>query len=319
LVGGLSVDEGGQAGELRESHDALARAPQEETLTRAGIVLAAGATLLLGLDLAGVLAARLHAGLLADALEQVVFLAIAASLLWGNLVYQVTRLGYLHRRHQLGRVRDAELQTIYDETPAPAVVLLVPSFREEPRLVRQTLLSAALQDYPRRRVVLLIDDPPDPTDGESAALLRAARRLPAEIRALLEKPARRFAAELAEFSRRAQAGSLDLRDETLHLASLYAESAAWFETQAANEAESDHTDRLFVELVFRAPALGHLERTIALEAAAEGGHPLDAASLRREYRRLAALFRAEVTSFERKRYLNLSHEPNTYEAPPCHV
>ena len=30
----------------------------------------------------------------------------------------------------------------------------------------------------------------------------------------------------------------------------------------------------------------------------------------REYRRLAALFTVEVTTFERKRYTNLSHEPN---------
>src|SRR5438093_9043608 len=29
-----------------------------------------------------------------------------------------------------------------------------------------------------------------------------------------------------------------------------------------------------------------------------------------EYRRLAALFKVEVTSFERKQYTNLSHEPN---------
>jgi hypothetical protein len=35
---------------------------------------------------------------------------------------------------------------------------------------------------------------------------------------------------------------------------------------------------------------------------------IEAAS--REYRRLAALFRVAFSSFERKRYDNLSHEPN---------
>jgi len=34
------------------------------------------------------------------------------------------------------------------------------------------------------------------------------------------------------------------------------------------------------------------------------------ARLRREYARLAALFRVELSSFQRKRYVNLSHEPN---------
>ncbi len=283
---------------------------RESVLTRAGILVTVGASVLLGRDLAGILLERLGSRSAAAALEQMAFIAIAASLLWGNLVYQVARLGYLRRRARLQPVPEVELEAVYDQTPAPPVVLLVPSYREDPRLVRQTLLAAALQDYPRRRVVLLIDDPPEPADAEAAALLRAARRLPGEIQALLEKPARRFALELAEFSRRADTGDLDLRDETLRLASLHAEAAAWFETQAANEISSDHTDRLFVDLVFRAPALGHLERTLAFETAAREGDLMDRARLAREYRRLAALFRTGITSFERKRYVNLSHEPN---------
>jgi cellulose synthase/poly-beta-1,6-N-acetylglucosamine synthase-like glycosyltransferase len=284
------------------------RLGRESVLTRVGIAFTLGASLLLGCDLVGILVERLRSGSPAAVIEQLVFLAIAASLLWGNLVYQLARLGHLRRRRALERAPAAELEALYDE--APAVAMLVPSYREEPRLVRQTLLSAALQDHPRRRVVLLIDDPPEPADAEGVTLLRAARRLPGEVQALLEKPARRFAAELAEFSRRADAGNLDLHEETLHLASLYAEVAAWFETQAANQSESDHTDRLFVDLVFRAPARGHLERTLALEAAAESGDLPDAGHARREYRRLAALFAVELTSFERKRYVNLSHAPN---------
>jgi cellulose synthase/poly-beta-1,6-N-acetylglucosamine synthase-like glycosyltransferase len=40
----------------------------------------------------------------------------------------------------------------------PSLLCLVPSYKEELRTVRQTVL-AALQEYPDRRVVLLIDDP----------------------------------------------------------------------------------------------------------------------------------------------------------------
>ena len=42
---------------------------------------------------------------------------------------------------------------------------------------------------------------------------------------------------------------------------------------------------------------------------AEADYPTDEAILR-SYRELAGLFTAEVTSFERKRYANLSHAPN---------
>jgi len=286
------------------------RLSREGWLTRAGIALSIGASLLLGRDLVAVLLDRLDTGTPAAVVEQIAFIAMAASLLYGNLVYQVARLGYLRRCRELERIPARELEGIYSEPSPPPVALLVPSYREEPHLVRQTLLAAALQDYPRRRVVLLIDDPPDPTDAPTAALLDAARRLPEEIRALLEKPARRYAAELAEFSRRARAHDLDHAEEALRLASLYAEASAWLEALAANEVQRDHTDRLFVDLVLRAPALDYLERTVELELAAENGAPPDTSALEREYRRLAALFRVEITSFERKRYVNLSHEPN---------
>ena len=58
---------------------------------------------------------------------------------------------------------------------------MVPSYKEERRVVWETLLSAALQEYPNRWVVLLIDDPVMPlTPQDAAGLARArARPLPA--------------------------------------------------------------------------------------------------------------------------------------------
>ena len=41
---------------------------------------------------------------------------------------------------------------------------LVPSYAEEPQVVRATLWSAALQEFPDLKVVLLLDDPPHPSD-----------------------------------------------------------------------------------------------------------------------------------------------------------
>ena len=54
-------------------------------------------------------------------------------------------------------------------------------------------------------------------------------------------------------------------------------------------------------------AHAHRERAHRLRSL---GKNLSHARIDREYRRLAALFRVEFTSFERKRYVNLSHQSN---------
>ena len=44
-------------------------------------------------------------------------------------------------------------------TTTPTLTTIIPSYQEDARVIRNTLLSAALQEYPDKRVVLLIDDP----------------------------------------------------------------------------------------------------------------------------------------------------------------
>lgn len=53
----------------------------------------------------------------------------------------------------------------------PSLTVLVPSYRANPEVVRATLLSAALQEYPDMRIVLLLDDPPNPSDADAAQSL----------------------------------------------------------------------------------------------------------------------------------------------------
>jgi hypothetical protein len=107
-----------------------------------------------------------------------IYLVLVSALVYGGLVYQVSRLAWL-RRMRAGEAamsqpaewdREAE-----DAARQASVVVLVPSYKEEAAIVRQTLLSAALQDHPNRRVVLLIDDPPNPTDPDDRASLDAMR------------------------------------------------------------------------------------------------------------------------------------------------
>src|SRR5262245_27725587 len=125
-------------------------------------------------------------------LGQMLFLAIVTFLVYGGLVYQLARVGHLRRLMAHRPAGEKTLGRFFHRRQGPAITILVPSYKEDPHVIRRTLLSAALQDYPRRRLVLLIDDPPKATRPADVALLLAARSLPEEIQEFLEKPAAHF-------------------------------------------------------------------------------------------------------------------------------
>jgi cellulose synthase (UDP-forming) len=285
-------------------------ARREVALTRCLIALTVASAAFLALDLFQELWQRIHSGAIGPIAEQISFIAIAAALLYGNLVFQATRVGAIERRSAHRRGLEGRLDRVHDEVNPPALAILVPAYREEPDVVRRTLISAALQEHPRRRVVLLLDDPPQPRDLEAAAALVALRRLPRDLADLFEKPAVLTAFALAAFEVRARAGGLDRLGETQIAAALCAELAVWFESQADSEPGDGHAERWFRERILRARARDLDRRRIALEARMRRGRPPETAALLRLYRRLAALFRVEITSFERKRYANLSHTAN---------
>jgi cellulose synthase/poly-beta-1,6-N-acetylglucosamine synthase-like glycosyltransferase len=243
-------------------------------------------------------------------LGQAIFLAIVSFLIYGGLVYQMARRGHLRRLLDHHPAGDRELHRFFHRHHAPTVTILVPSYKEDPRVVRRTLLSGALQDYPDRRLVLLIDDPPHPTQPSDVDRLEAARTLPQEVRNLLDKPAEHFAGALEALRGRIDQGPLDSPAEIQRLAELYREAAAWFQEQGAGYPAVDHADELFVELTFAGPARRYREKAEECgREAARSGWPR-AKDVLQEYRRLVARFQVEVTSFERKRFVNLSHEPN---------
>jgi cellulose synthase/poly-beta-1,6-N-acetylglucosamine synthase-like glycosyltransferase len=264
-------------------------------------------------DIAGVLATRLAGDGGPHPAKQIAFLAIVASLVYGGCAFLLARLGHLCRLQRHRPASDQELGAVFGRRDAELVTILVPSYREDPRVVRRALWSAALQEYPKRRVVLLIDDPPHPASVADAALLRAARGVPGSIEALLAAPRRLCATAREGFLARRAAGGLDPAGERAELARLHEEVGAWFEEQAASYESLDHADRFFVEVALRDPARSCRARAAELRRPSAPGRPaapFAAAELAVEYERLLARFRVEVTSFERKRYANLPHEAN---------
>jgi cellulose synthase/poly-beta-1,6-N-acetylglucosamine synthase-like glycosyltransferase len=242
--------------------------------------------------------------------ETGLYLFLVTLLTASALAYLVARLGYFERVRLHRRVPRSTIDDYFDQA-RPSLTVLVPSYREDERVIRQTLLSAALQEYPNIRVVLLVDDPPNPQSIEQRAGLERARALPALIAAELDGPRKRFEQALEAFEHE-QAREPFASAETLEmLAEQYLKAADWFVAAKARLARVDHTDEFLAIEIFERMTMDLRATAHAIRTAA--GSAEDRVSRRRVhqlYARLARIFQAELMSFERKQFASLSHEPN---------
>src|SRR5262244_3635801 len=103
-------------------------------------------------------------------------LLIVTVFMFGSLTYQVSRLSFfLNVRSRTRAAQEGLARFLARTGTAPRVEILVPSYREESHVIWQTLMSAALVDYPNHGVVLLLDNPPHPSDRADRDLLLASR------------------------------------------------------------------------------------------------------------------------------------------------
>ncbi len=240
--------------------------------------------------------------------EAFVYLVVVTLLTASALAYLCCRLGYFYRSRDHQRVPRAAIDDFFSRI-APTLTVIIPSYKEESRVIRSTLLSAALQEYPYQRVVLLIDDPPNPRSKADRRTLAAARALPAQLRELLAGPCAQFTAALEAFESNRDGANSDLDAMTI-LADHYDWAVSWCARQADAEEIVDHTDRFFVDQVLRGLSADFTVTASALRGAAAEGVVLPPERLRQLYRRLVWTFRVEISSFERKQYASLSHDAN---------
>jgi cellulose synthase (UDP-forming) len=224
------------------------------------------------------------------------------------LTYLIARQGALERFRAHVRVPRAELDRHFDERRS-SITVLVPSYAEETDVIRQTMWSAALQEFPSIRVVLLVDDPTHPTDEAVRARLDATRAIAGGIQLALAEPAARFAAAEQRFA--AQGPSSWVSPSSVReLAGEYTWAAGWLDSMAAAEAVHDHVDRFFVDQVLCGLAADLDETAQALLSADADGEAPTHARMSELHRRLVWIFSADLTTFERKAYASLSHEAN---------
>ncbi len=242
--------------------------------------------------------------------ETGVYVVLVTLLTASVSAYLVARLGYFERMKTHRRVPRSAIDDFFGRS-MPTMTVIVPSYREDERIIRQTLLSAALQEYSNLRVVLLIDDPPNPSDPGQLRALERSRALPGVISDVLSEPRLRYEKALEWFEHEpaqeplADAMSLEL------LAENYDSAAQWFEDQSQHLPRIDHSDE-FIAIEFFDRMLNDLRATsLAIRTAAS--QPDAGVSRRRVhqlYSRLTRVFQAELASFERKQFASLSHEPN---------
>lgn len=216
------------------------------------------------------------------------FLVLAGALVYGGLVYQITRYLYTKRRQGYVACPPQSLQT--PQTPGdggevPAVAILVPSYKEERAVMAQTLLSAALQAVPGLRVTLLVDDPPEPQEAGDRALLADARAVVPELAAAL-------GAVHAEVGALLDAGDAPAAARCA-ADWLEAEARRWLQPTAP--VPVTHTDRFFACEIL-------LDRALSFRDQARRGE-VDTEVLRHT-------FGVTLSTFERKRHPNLSQQPN---------
>jgi cellulose synthase/poly-beta-1,6-N-acetylglucosamine synthase-like glycosyltransferase/chitodextrinase len=241
--------------------------------------------------------------------ETISYLLIVTMLTASALAYLLCRLGYFYRTRSHHRASRAMLDQFYDTT-TPTLTTIIPSYQENADVVRKTLLSAALQEYPSKRIVLLIDDPVQPKNQRARQLLLEARALPGQVNALLAGPATSFTRALEAFEAHCSRGRPVGPAEMMVLASHYDSAVAWLDDLARRHPRTDHTDDFFADEVITPLANSLSAIAVAIRQSVEDGAVLGRSQVRRFYRRLVWTFRAQVSSFERKRYVSLSHEAN---------
>lgn len=243
-------------------------------------------------------------------MEALSYLTVVTFLTFSALMYLVARQGALLRFRDHQRVPRGLIDRHFSDDD-PGLTVLIPSYAEEPDVVRITMWSAALQEHPDLRIVLLIDDPPSPTDPLVLERLETTRALAAEIASSLEEPRARFRDAYAR-ARTDLADTDTAPPEVLRrLADEHEEAARWLEQMAEDEVVLDHVAEFFVDQVLMGLASELRLSLLAIEAAAEiPDATFPAARALELHRRLVWIFTSRVTHFERKRYASLSQEAN---------
>lgn len=247
-----------------------------------------------------------------EAIERSVFLLIGVAITYGSIVYLMTRYGRLRRSLQKNHP-SSRAQDIYfyaENTPRAPLTVLIPSYKEEFRTIEMTLLSVALQEYPEKNIVLLIDDPVSYTDPKDQRLLERSRALPSDLQNEFDEMQQKAERAFAAFIARQTNGKWNALAEIRIVAEVFEEQQRWYEKQLQTFDPQNHTEHFFSLLKFgngrdRMKSVRH-----DIYALQDSSTPCSPETITQYYRKACATFKVTFSVFQRRKYQNLSHEPN---------
>ncbi len=239
--------------------------------------------------------------------QAISYLAVVTLLTVSALMYLIARQGAYQRFSRHVRVPRAKLDNHFS-AHQPALTVLIPSYDEEVAVIRKTIISALLQEYPHKRIVLLIDDNPVQASVSGRKKLAHTRELGQQLMLQFAEPRKRFGH--ARFLDGIGKSQETISQQQKFVMAEYRWAVAWLLQFAQQEKLEDHVDAFFSEHILRALA-EELELTAkALEASLQDKEYLSLPRLQQVAQRLRWIFSGEITSFERKTYISLSHEAN---------
>ncbi len=242
-------------------------------------------------------------------LQSIIYLSIVTFLTLSSLLYLITRQGAFQRFKKHTRVPRAEIDRFFDKKH-PSITVLIPSYDEEPEVIRKTLISAVLQEYPSLRAVLLLDNNPNPSNPDQQLKLNKSRKLIEDIDELFKEPRELLAKAFREFERKKTKRAYASLEQIRALSGHYAWAASWLNNLADEETIEDHVDLFFANQVLRELSKDLNLVSQALQTSALENAKLSKTRIKQLYMRLNWIFDFDIDVFERKGFASLSHESN---------
>jgi len=225
--------------------------------------------------------------------DSISYLIVMTFFAFALVMYLLARRSAL-RRH--GRHRAPDRLESHFATTQGSTTVLVPPYTEELTDVRASVWAAALQEYPKLRVVLLLDDPPRPLEAHIAARLDESRTITDRVTLVLAEPSRRFRDELLACEIRLAESSLIAPEAVRDLAESYRFAIERLAAEAAEERAAGG-DAVAKVLDDTAHELSRLTRSLHVAIADERRVP-PAERMLELHQRLAWTFSVDLDTFE---------------------
>ncbi|MDP4182620.1 MAG: cellulase family glycosylhydrolase [Bacillota bacterium] len=251
------------------------------------------------------------------------FLWMASSIYFftQTLLFYRSRLKHFSMKISFVEANTEEEKALKSSEKQPYVIAVVPTYMEEPSLLKRTLYSLCLQSYRNLHVVMLLGNDAFSRDDEVQNNTKQMRRMIAGIKAELRKHQQTIREQSLKFYTSMPADKNRLSIEYENIGKLLGDTAKWFIQKArefAADSASYPTDKFFIRhslvywyMYFKRRSIRCLKKANSLTS---GLKPLESDTsddlhvIEEYYRELGDVFGKTLEVFMRTKYENLEQE-----------